>query len=112
MPDPVHVPATPVSVAPTTGVPLTVGGAVLTGVACDFAAELPFAKKLRSAASTPAVATQVLRDPPTALVSARRRRCYLPQMGAWPRHSRQTACRYGKSCEPCADVRSITTPSE
>jgi hypothetical protein len=56
----------PVNVAPTTGVPLIVGTAVFTGAVCGFAAEVPLAKKPRSAASTPAAVTQVFRDPPTA----------------------------------------------
>jgi hypothetical protein len=58
-----------VRLAPTTGVPLIVGGEVFTGAFRVFAAELPLAKNPKETASTPAVANQVFRDP-TAGVSA------------------------------------------
>jgi hypothetical protein len=60
IPVPVHVPALPVSVAPTVGVPLIVGATVFTGAlcCCPFAARLPLAKRLRETAITPAVASQ------------------------------------------------------
>lgn len=63
IPDPVHVPALPVRFAPTTAVPLIVGGEVFTGAFRDFAAELPLAKRPRETASTPAVANQVFGAP-------------------------------------------------
>jgi hypothetical protein len=74
-----HAPTLPVSVAPTTGVPLTVGTAVFVGVLKFLPAELPLANRPRHTASTPAVASQGFRFP-TAHVSARRGAGCFPQM--------------------------------
>lgn len=74
----VHVPTLPVSVAPTTGVPLTVGTAVFAGVVNLLPAELPLANRPRQAASTPAVTSQGFQVP-TAHVSARRGAGCFPQ---------------------------------
>lgn len=98
IPDPVHVPVEPVRLAPTTAVPLIVGGEVFTGAFRVFAAELPLAKRAKETASTPAVANQVFGDP-TAEVSAPARYALTgwptPKEG-WPHHpnsSRLKACR-------------------
>jgi hypothetical protein len=64
IPDPLHVPTLPVSVPPTSGVPLTVGGAVFRGDdphGLDFAAALPLPKRPKSPAATTAVPSQILR---------------------------------------------------
>ena len=76
--EPVQLPVAPVSVALTTGVPAIVGIEVLTGAVRGGAAELPLAKRLRSAASIP-VTTHARRRPSTFDLSARNSRLYFPQ---------------------------------
>ena len=69
VPQPVQPPALPVSVAPTTGVPLIVGVVVLTGADFGGPAELPLAKTPRTAANAAETAHN-LRLPFTVDVSA------------------------------------------
>ncbi len=76
-PQPVQPPTEPVSVAPTSAVPLIVGAAVLTGADFEEAAELPLAKTPRSAASD-AATIHFLRLPCTVLVSAYESPRYFP----------------------------------
>jgi hypothetical protein len=62
------VPAFPVSVVPTSGVPEIVGVDVLTGAVWECAAAPPFGKTLRIAANVAAM-THFLRVPPTGILS-------------------------------------------